>query len=186
MAGRGMTAAMQTEVAQQQLRMFHLLELYFSVTGYLTTGNRDIVWGGNTYSALGNWLSFGEVDESADLRAGSVNIGLSGVNQANISTALTENFIERRAVIRRGFFDANNQVIIDPVILFDGRIDSWSLHEDVDNNTSTITWQAATHWIDFERAAGRRTNHDDQQVWFPGDRGFEFAAETDDIVWGKT
>lgn len=185
MAGRGMSAAMLTEVAKQQLRVLHLLELYFSTTGYLTTARRNIVWAGNTYSALGNWLSFNEVEESTDIRAGSVNIMLSGVNQANVQSALTENFIERRAVIRRGFLDAGDQVIVDPIIIFDGRIDSWSLREDAAGGTSEITWQAASHWADFDRVYGRRTNNEDQQVWFPGDRGFEFAAQTDDIRWGK-
>lgn len=185
MAGRGMSAAMLAEIVKQQLRLFHLVEMYFSTAGYLTTSSRNIVWSGNTYSALGNLLSFGEVEESTDIRAGSLNITLSGVNQGNIATALTENFIERRVVIRRGFRDAADQVIIDPVILFDGRIDSWSLREDVMDGTSTITWQVASHWIDFDRVYGRRTNNEDQQVWFPGDRGFEFAAQTDDIRWGK-
>lgn len=185
MASRGMSTAMLTEIAKQQLRLFHLVEMYFASTGYLTTGHRNLVWNGNTYSALGNLLSFGEIAESADIRAGSINIVLSGVNQANIATALTENFIERRVVIRRGFLNAADHIIVDPVILFDGRIDSWDLNEDVTSGTSTITWKAASHWVDFERAAGRRTNNEDQQVWFPGDKGFEFAAQNDEIRWGK-
>lgn len=185
MPSRGMSAAMLTEIAKQQIRPVHFIELYFSTTEYLTTGRRNITWSGNTYSALGNLLDFGETDESTDMRAGSVNIMLSGVNQGNIAIALTENFIERRAVIRRGFLDASDQIIVDPIILFDGRIDSWGLSEDVTGGTSVITWSAASHWVDFERVSGRRTNNEDQNVWFPGDKGFEFAAQADEIRWGK-
>lgn len=185
MANRGMSAAMLAEIAKPQLRLFHLVEMYFTTIGYLTTGRRNIVWNGNTYSALGNLLSFGDVAESADIRAGSINLVLSGVNQANIATALTENFIDRRVVIRRGFLDASDIIIVDPIILFDGRIDSWDLNEDVTTGDSTVTWKAASHWIDFERISGRRTNNEDQQVSFPGDKGFEYAAQTEEIRWGK-
>lgn len=185
MANRGMSGAMLAEIAKRQLRLLHLVEMYFSATSYLTTAPRNIVWGGNTYGALGNLLSFGEVEESTDIRAGSVAIELSGVNQGNVATALTENFIDRRIIIRRGFRDASDQIIIDPVSIFDGRIDSWSLREDVMAGTSTIAWQTASHWIDFDRIYGRRTNNEDQQGWFPGDKGFEFAAQADDLRWGK-
>ncbi len=185
MANRGMSAAMLSEIAGQKIRIFHLLELYFSTVGYLTTARRNIVWNGNTYHALGNWLSFGEVEESTEIRSGTMNVTLSGVNQANIQMALTENFIERSVIVRRGFLNATDQIVIDPLVIFDGRVDSWSLTEDVVQGTSTIVWQAASHWIDFDRTYGRRCNSEDQQIFFPGDRFFEFAAQTDEIRWGR-
>jgi len=41
-------------------------------------------------------------------------------------------------------------------------------------------------WSDFERTAGRRTNDNDQQVYYPGDRGFQFADDAlKDIKWGR-
>lgn len=185
MANRGMSGAMLTENAKQQTRPFHLIEFYFSTTDYLTTARRNIPWNSINYIALGNLLSFSDLEESTEIRAGSFNVVLSGVNQANIAVALTENFIERRIVIRRGLLDVNDAIVVDPVILHDGRIDGWNLNEDVTNGTSTIKWNAASHWIDFERVAGRRTNNEDQQVWFPGDKFFEFAAQNDEIRWGK-
>lgn len=186
MANRGMTPAVLAEIAKKQLRIVHFLEMYFATTERACTWGRHLTWGGNTYLAAGNLLTLPDISESTAMQAGSVDIVLSGVNQANIAVALTENFIEKRVVIRRGFIDTADQLIIDPVIKFDGRIDSWRLAEDADNGTSTITWTAASHWVDFERTNGRTTNDKEHQVLFPGDRFFEYAAETVDMKWGAS
>ena len=179
-----MTPAVLTEIAKKQLRMVHFLELYFATVERACTWGRHLTWGGNTYLATGSLLSLPDIDESVEMRSNSASIVLSGVDQASIAIALTENFIDKRVVIRRGFIDPADQLIIDPVIKFDGRIDSWGLAEDADDGTSTITWLAASHWVDFERTAGRTTNDKEHQVIFPGDKFMEFAAETIDLKWG--
>lgn len=179
-----MTAAAIAASASQQQRIVYFVELYFSTIERATTWGRNITWGGNTYLAGGNLLTLPDIEESVGIQSGSASIVLSGVNQSSIAIALTENFIDRRVVIMRGFIDVNDQIIIDPVIQFDGRIDSWSLAEDVDNGTSTITWVAASHWIDFERTSGRTTNDKEHQVLFPGDKFFEFSGETVELSWG--
>ena len=184
MPARGMTAAAIAASASQQQRIVYFVELYFSTIERATTWGRSITWGGNAYMAGGNLLTLPDIEESVEIQSSSASVVLSGVNQANIAIALTENFIDKRMVIMRGFIGTNDQLIIDPVIQFDGRIDGWSLSEDVDNGTSTITWVAASHWVDFERTAGRATNDKEHQVLFPGDKFFEFSGETVDIKWG--
>jgi len=49
-----------------------------------------------------------------------------------------------------------------------------------------LTVEIASHWKDFEKENGRRTNHNTQQLYFDGDLGFEFAAKTiKDLKWGR-
>ncbi|MFQ5510039.1 MAG: hypothetical protein ACE5FN_12010 [Leptospirillia bacterium] len=187
MAGRGMSAAMLAEIARAEVRLAHLVEIHLdSNLGRYTDAHRDLVWGGNIYLADGNLMDIPTVTEEADLRVGSVTVSLTGVAQANIATALLEPSTDRQVVIRTGCLDAADALIADPVVVFDGRIDGWSIREDPEGGTSVVEWTVASHWADFEKTAGRRTNHEDQQTFFPGDDGFKFAPEIiRDIRWGR-
>lgn len=182
---RGLTAAMLSEIAKGKVKMIYLVELQFSTTVYLTTHYRDVNWSSNDYSAGGNLISVGPVSEKTEMAVGSLNIGLSGVNQDNISTALTEDFIGDKVLIYLAFLDGES-VIADPYLRFDGRIGSFSMGEDPTTGAANLTWSAASHWEDFDKITGRRTNHNDQIARYSGDLGFEFAAEImKDIKWGR-
>ena len=53
-------------------------------------------------------------------------------------------------------------------------------------DSSDVTVSAASHWKDFEKENGRRTNDNSQKIYFPSDEGFEFAAKTiKDLKWGR-
>jgi hypothetical protein len=61
------------------------------------------------------------------------------------------------------------------------------INENPDEGSCTIAISATSHWVDFERRPGRHTNHAEQQVWFPGDLGFEFSSEiVKEIRWGRS
>ena len=76
-------------------------------------------------------------------------------------------------------------VVIDPIAIFDGRADSPMIEEDPDSGKCVVVLAAAQHWVDFERRPGRHTNHEEQQIWFPGDKGFEFVSGLNrEIKWG--
>ncbi len=177
---------MLAEIAKDSVSVFHLIEMQFSTPVYLTDTHRDITWNGKTYLNTTGLLGFGSVSESSTMKVGTMQITLSGVNQANISIALTENFIDQKVLIYRGLFDSNSEIIVDPVLLYDGRIDAFSASEDIQSGSSTLSWTISSHWQDFEKVAGRRTNQNDQQVYYPNDKGFEFASEIiNDIPWGR-
>ena len=184
MSARGLTAPEQVAIESQQLRIAHLLEIHFSTVDRATTWGSALAWGGNTYLATGGLLSLPDIEESMDIRSGAVSIVLSGVNQSSIATALTENFIDRRVVIMRGFLDTANNWSVNPRIIFDGRIDSWRIAEDVDEGYSTVTWSVSSHWVDFERSSGRTTNYQEAKINSPGDDFFKFSAEISEITWG--
>jgi hypothetical protein len=43
-----------------------------------------------------------------------------------------------------------------------------------------------SHWADFEKKNGRKTNNTSQQRFFSGDVGMDFASQTvQDIKWGR-
>ena len=48
----------------------------------------------------------------------------------------------------------------------------------------TADW-VGSQWVDFQRTPGRHTNDPEEQIWFPGDRGFKFVTNINQqIKWG--
>lgn len=186
MANRGMSAAMLTEIAKQNVKMVHLVQFHFSTIEYITDWQINIPWDGNDYLSLGNLLSIPPIPEIINPRVGSIPIKFSGVNQANISTALTEDYTDIQVINYIGLLNTSYSLIVDPILIYDGRIDNYELNENPGEGTSTLTWHVASHWADFEKRSGRRTNDNDQQNLFSGDKGFEFSSEiVKDLKWGK-
>jgi hypothetical protein len=182
---RGASGAVVTQLGAAANETCHLFELYLDdQTVRITDAYRGLSWGGNTYTAAGHWLGFDGVEESATLQVATARIQLSGVVQDSIALLLTHNYIDRRVVIYKAFISGTG-VVIDPVPIFDGRADSPIIDEDPSSGKCTVTLAAAQHWIDFERRPGRHTNDAEEQIWFPGDKGFEFVSSLNkQIKWG--
>ena len=187
MANRDTTVAVQTQLAAEQNEPCHLMALYLDgLTVRVTDAWRTLSWGGYDYTALGHFVAFDGLEESAELQVTSVKLSLSGVTTDTIAELLTYQYIDRRVVIWKAFISGST-VVADPVPIFDGRADAPEIAEDPDSGTCIVTLSAAQHWVDFERRPGRHTNHAEQQIWFSGDKGFEFVSELNrEIRWGRT
>ena len=93
--------------------------------------------------------------------------------------------MEKEAEVYKGFLDSNEAVIADPFLLFKGRIESFSIDESLNQSNANIV--VASHWSDFSKIEGRKTNTVSQQLHFINDLGFEFASQTvQDIKWGRS
>jgi len=181
---RGIHADVITELAKDGFNMAHLVSIDFSTTIYLTDYAYDLAYNGNSYGSSSHLLSMSQVNETADAQIGTFIINLSGVEQSFIATLLSENYIDREVVISRAILTATGTIIGTPIPLYNGRIDGFSIKDD--NKTSQINLSTASHWSDFEKESGRRTNHNSQQIHFAGDKGFEFASSAvKDIKWGR-
>ena len=183
---RGASPAVLTQMGAAHNEPCHLFELYLdSETVRVTDAYRTITWNGNDYLAVGSFLGFDGVEESATLEVTTARISLSGVAQDVIALLLTNSFIDRRVVIYKAFLNGAG-VIVDPFEMFDGRADAPIISEDPTQGTCTVTLQAAQHWVDFQRLPGRHTNDAEEQIFFPGDKGFEFVSSlaNKQIKWG--
>lgn len=187
MTDRGATSAVITELGKSKNQPFHLVDVDFDTTPiHITDAWTNIAWGDHTYTALGHFLNFSDIEESAELQVASLTAQLSGVDQSVISAVLAEGYIDRPLRIYKGFLDANMAVIASPVLIFEGRMDSPVIQENPDDGSCVVSISATNAWVDFERLSGRHTNHEEQQIFFPGDKGFEFVSEvTREITWGR-
>lgn len=184
MAYRGMSASMQAEIVKQNFRVAHLAQIYFSTTVYITDAGFDLSYGGHTYADTVGLIGLDSPGETFDFSIGTMSFTLSGTELANLSIALTENFTDDRFVLYRALLDSSNSVIADPVLIWDGRIDNWDFSEQPETGESSLKWNTSNHWVDFNRTAGRRANDSDQQLFYPGDTGLQYAGQgTVDLKW---
>jgi hypothetical protein len=97
---------------------------------------------------------------------------------------LNENVVNDSVDIFRGFLDDNNALIADPFLLYSGTIDTYAISEN--ETTSTVNLQIVSHWADFDKTNGRKTNNTSQQRFFSSDVGMDFSSQTvQDIKWGR-
>jgi len=188
MSDRDFTSAMLTELAEPVLLPAYLCELAFdSGTLYMTDADQDIAWNSNTYLRTGGLLSFSGLQETGELLINQITASLSGVDtSAAMAKVLADDFLDRDMIIRLALRDSNFDVIADPIIIFQGRMDGPSIAEDPDSGTSTVTVRGTPAFADFGRKPGRHTNYEEQQFYFPSDEGMEFVSEIPKVIsWGR-
>jgi len=180
---RTVNSSTATELAKDAFEMAHLVTIDFDTPVYLTDNPHDLTYDGDDYEAGGHLLQMSNVTESSDVRVGKYSLQISGVDQSYISILLSQSYINRQVLIYRAALN-NNTIIGDPILLYNGRIDGFTIADG--DNSSDITISTASHWSDFEKKAGRKTNNNSQQIFFSGDLGFEFASSTvTDLKWGR-
>ena len=173
-----------TELAKDSFNMAHLVKIDFETPVYLTESPYDIVYSGETYGPSSSLQGMSTVTETSEVQVGSISVTLSGVSQDYIAILLGQTYINRQIVINRVLLSDSYAIVGSPILVYEGRIQSFSITDT--NKTSTVILTASSHWADFEKKSGRRTNHNSQQIHFPGDKGFEYAPNTvRDLKWGR-
>jgi hypothetical protein len=185
---RSLTTATKNELATNNINPVHLITIGFSTPVNITDCSFPLtssVSGSSvTYTASDFILGISNFTEETDVTKTSLTISLSGADQTFISTVLNENLVNDSVQIFRGFLDSSNALIADPFLLYDGQVDSFSISES--KNESSVSLVVVSHWADFEKTSGRKTNNTSQQRFFSADVGMDFSSETvQDIKWGR-
>ncbi len=181
---RSLTAAVITEITSQSVIPILLVKMEFdSADLNVWTGLGNLFFSGDTYLGVGDIGGISPIEESADLRANGVNLSLSGIPSALISTALSEPFQDRPATIWFGLFNSSQSLIADPIQIFKGRMDTMEIQESGEN--SLINLGIENELVHLERPNERRYTPRDQQLLFPNDKGFQFTSVIQDkkIIW---
>ena len=185
---RSLTTAIKNELATNDIRPVHLITIGFGTPVNITDCSFDLtssVSGSSvTYSASDFIMGVSNHTEETDITKSSVSISLSGADQTFISVVLNENVINDSVSIFRGLLADDNTLIADPFLLYKGNIESFEIQEGEKN--STVALSIVSHWADFEKKNGRKTNNTSQQRFFSTDVGMDFSSQTvQDIKWGR-
>jgi len=181
---RSLNADTITAISGISFKMCHLVKISLDSLVYLTNNPYPVSFGGQTYIASRHFISSQDVSEGQQLRVNKMAVQLSSVGKEFVPIMLEDRYINRRLEIWLAAINESGSIIGEPIKMFDGLIESFTLAED--DATSRIQLNAASHWADFERIQGRLTNNNSQQFYFPDDTGMRFAAETiKDIKWGR-
>lgn len=181
---RTMTPAVDAALSASNVPLLCFVELDFA-SGFLRTNNSavTVAWSGYQWVGLGVLGSIDVIDEGATLEARGLSLRLSGVNEDLIAIALGQQYQGRSCKVWVAPLTSDHQVIADPVLAFWGRMDTM----DIDlGATGVITLNAESRLADWDRPRVRRFNHEDQQITYPGDKGFEFVPQMveKELRWG--
>ena len=190
---RSIAAGTITKLAGKELFVADLIELQLSTTQYITTSNIDIPYdsatapdaGTNTYLAQGQFLNYGDIVESGDIRVNSIDMIFTAVDLTTLALLMNNDFIDKRVVIYRVVLGTDYSFTSDDIwLMFDGTVTGYNISETEDIAMVTIT--VASQFADFERTSGRKTNPTSQNIYFPYDKGMDFSPQiVKDIKWGK-
>ena len=185
---RTVTASMVTAFGATGGEGAWLVSLAFSGgTEYLTTAPHPIVWGGNTYAAIGGHLEFDPIQETGKLAAQGVGITLDGVDQTTIAALLGQNYIGRDAYIYRVKFSTAGAIIGDPLLVFHGVFNgNWEITESRAENTVRVRTRLMSQLARLAQRRGVRTSVASHSAHYSGDTFFRHmtAAHTT-TIWGR-
>ena len=181
---RSLTSAVKTELATNKLNPITLVYLGIGVGSRFTDHYKDITYDSNTYTSSSLLLGISDIGESNEVAVDSVTVAFTGADQTIISLLLNNDYMDKEAEIYKGFLDSSQALIADPFLLFKGRIESFAIDEDA--NSSQVSVSIASHWSDFDKVKGRKTNTNSQQLFFANDVGFDFSSQSvQEIKWGR-
>jgi|TARA_X000001388_G_scaffold17743_1_gene11011 hypothetical protein len=186
---RTLTTAVKNELLTNEIRPIHLLTIGFSTPVNLTDSSFDLtssVSGSSvTYTASPFLVSLPSFEEQTDLTKVTLSLVLSGADQTFISTVLNENVVNDTVTIFRGLLNSSNSIIADPILLYSGNIETFDIAES--ETDSSVQLSVVSHWADFDKKSGRKTNNSSQQRFFSTDVGMDFSSQTVlDIKWGRS
>ena len=185
---RSLTTAIKNELATNDIRPIHLITIGFATPINITDCSFPLtssVSGSSvTYLASDFIMGISDHSEQTDISKATLKLTLSGADQTFISVVLNENVINDSVTIFRGLLADDNTLIADPFLLYKGNIESFEIQEG--EKDSTVGLSIVSHWADFEKKNGRKTNNVSQQRFFSTDVGMDFSSQTvQDIKWGR-
>ena len=187
---RDITAAAQAAIQAGVVRPVTLVELDFP-SGFVRVNSSDRIIafdrGGSPSQAedflgVGRLGSVSAAGESSKLQASGVKLSLSGIPPSHIAAAF-ERAQGRPGRIWMGFLDQDYRLVVDPVLIFSGIIDSTAIDL---GDMAKVTLSVENRMIAWERPRIRRYTNEDQQQRFADDKFFEFVNPTveKELLWG--
>ncbi len=150
---RTLTTAVKNELLTGQIRPVHLLTIGFATPVNITDNAFDLtssISGSSvTYSSSAFLVGASSFEEQTDISKTTLSVSLSGVDTTFISIVLAENIVNDSVTIFRGLLNSSNALIADPILLYQGNIDTFEISET--ETQSNVKLMIVSHWADFEK-----------------------------------
>lgn len=184
---RSLSAQMQAVATADVVRPFLLIDLDFDAptgTVRLWTGHGDITFNSNTYAGAGDVLSIDKFSESIDLEESGITLNLTGLNPTIVEYARDKEYQGRTATVRFGALDGSGNIISDPIIVFQGFMDTMSITDAGESANISLTIESKM--IALDRVKVRRYTPEDLKLDYPSDKGLDFvpSMQETEITWG--
>ena len=181
---RDISSGMLTPLTSSYIRPCFMAAITFHTqTIYCWTGVGNLVYGGNTYTGVGDFGKLDKITEGSDVEAYGTTITLSGIDPLILSECLTDIQLGAPVTIYLAFLDGNGNIFGTPYPLFVGTVDQPTIS--VSTETLSISLALENKLANLLRANQRRYTNADQQIYYPGDTGYIWVESLNDqaLVW---
>jgi hypothetical protein len=182
-----MSSEFSEAIASQIIRPAIFVEANFtSGPIYVWSGIGTISWDGKDWLGLGSLGSISTIEEGSDIQAKGITLTLSGIDTSLLGGVLTEFQVGLPVLVYLGMFDADGDLIADPIVSWAGRTDQPTI--EMDGTSATISINCENRLVEMNVSSERRYTNEDQRRDHPDDRGFEFVASIQEVViyWGRS
>ena len=160
-----------------------LVEIEFPAPIRFSSAYTAVTINGTEYIGGGQLGSVSAISENTSLDPQSLDITLSGIDDATLTAGATNEYLNKDVAVRLAMLDDQGEVIGGQTMLyFFGKTDEVSFDF---GSKSAIQVAARNRLADWNRKRVERNINADQQARYPGDKGFEFVSQVADadIVW---
>jgi len=177
------TSDWKDETTEETIRPFALVKMELpSGTVRFFTGVGELSWDSQTWTGAGDLGYIGAIESGTDLRAGRLEVGLSGLDATVKADALNELSRGSDCYVYLGFFTSSATIVADPWLAFFGTLDQTAITEDDDGVSISVSILDGIG-ARLRRTQRRRTDADQQEI-FSGDKIFEFVGDDTPVSWG--
>ena len=180
--GRNLSSPLLSSIASNHICPAFLAVITFrSSTQYIWTGVGNLSYGGNVYRGVGAFGKMGAIAEGTQVEAQGTSVTLSGIDPALLSDCMTDIQVGASAALYFALLDTAAMTVLGTAYpCFSGRVDQPVL--DIGLDTLSITLKLESRLSNLQRANLRRYTSADQQLYYPGDTGFNFVELLNDIA----
>lgn len=184
---RPMSPAMLTALEASILYPAIFVSIGFaSTTAYIWSGIGPITWNGNTFSGVGDLGQITVIEEASSVNAKGLALTLSGVDPTMVADAIQENQLGLPVTIWLALYTAaGGSIISSPLVSWQGRTDQPEIM--LSGEEAIITLRCESRLMDMDIAPDRRYTLEDSQLVTPGELGFQFVTQIQEIAinWGS-
>lgn len=183
---RGFPSAVLTALSSDHVALVTFAKLEFpSGTLYLHNSIGTYTWGGNDWLGTGDLGEISQLEEGAQISPYKISLSLSGLDATISGAALTEDYYLQPVTVYIGVLNANDALIADPTIVWEGAMDQMELSVGAAGG-DTIVLTAESELARFDKASNLKYTDAQLQSDSAGSLGFEFMADIEGakIRWG--